>query len=84
MTKFIVIVLGLGFLAHSALAMGEKAVEVDSNGDGMMTIDEVQSVFPDVTAEAFAEADTNDDGALDDAEMVAGQDEGLLPAATGG
>ncbi len=80
MTKFIAIVLGLGFLANSAIA----ATEIDANGDGMMTIDEVQAVFPDVSTEAFAEVDTNDDGALDDAEMVAGQEQGLIPAATDG
>lgn len=81
MTKFIAIVLGMGFLANSALAASE---EVDANGDGMMTIDEVQAVFPDVTAEAFAEADANNDGALDDEEMVAGQEQGLIPASTDG
>lgn len=80
MTKFIATVLGLGFAATTAVA----ASEIDTNGDGMMTIDEVQAVFPDVSAEAFAEADANDDGALDDAEMVAGQEQGLLPVATDG
>lgn len=80
MTKFIAILLGLGFLANSAIA----ATEIDSNGDGLMTIDEVQAVYPDVTTDAFAEADTNDDGALDDDEMVAGQEQGLIPAATDG
>lgn len=84
MTKFIAILLGLGFLANSAIAMGENAAEIDTNGDGLMTIDEVQAVFPEVSAEAFAEVDVNDDGALDDAEMVAGQEQGLIPATTGG
>lgn len=82
MTKHIAIVLGLGVMAASALSA--TAGEIDSNGDGLMTIDEVQAVFPDVTAESFAEVDTNDDGALDDAEMVAGQEQGLIPAATDG
>lgn len=82
MTKHIAIVLGLGVMAASTL--GATAGEIDSNGDGLMTIDEVQAVFPDVTAESFAEVDTNDDGALDDAEMVAGQEQGLIPAATDG
>ncbi|QGX98122.1 EF-hand domain-containing protein [Roseovarius faecimaris] len=80
MTKFIASLLSLGFMATAAIA----ASEIDTNGDGMMTIDEVQAVFPDVSAEAFAEADTNDDGALDDAEMVAGQEQGLLPVAADG
>jgi len=84
MTKFILIVLGMGFLANSAIAMGEGTIEVDANGDGLMTIDEVRAVFPDVSTKAFAAVDTNDDGALDDAEMVAGQEQGLIPAATDG
>ena len=80
MTKFIAILLGMGFLANSAIA----ATEIDTNGDGLMTIDEVQAVFPDVSAEVFAEVDTDDDGALSDDEMVAGQEQGLIPVATDG
>lgn len=78
MTKFITILLGLGITATSAVAMGEGVVEVDANGDGLMTVDEVQAVYPDITAEVFAEIDTNNDGALDDSEMVAGQEKGLI------
>ena len=84
MTQFILIVLALGALANSAIAMNEAIVEIDRNGDGLMTIDEVQAVFPDVSAETFAELDVNDDGALDDEEMVAGQAQGLIPVATDG
>lgn len=80
MTKFIATLLGFGLAASTAIA----ASEIDTNGDGLMTIGEVQAVFPDVSADAFAEADINDDGALDDAEMVAGQEQGLLPVATDG
>jgi len=84
MTKFIAIALSIGAFTTAASAMGESTVEVDANGDGLMTIDEVQAVFPDVTPEQFAQVDTNDDGAIDDAEMVAGQEQGLMPAATDG
>ena len=84
MTKFIVILIGLGFLANSAIAMGESAIEVDANGDGLITVDEVQTVYPEITAEVFAEIDTNNDGALDDAEMVAGQEKGLIPTLSDG
>ena len=59
--------------------MGERAVEVDANGDGVMTVDEVQAVYPDITAETFAEVDTNNDGVLDDAEMIIGVENGLVP-----
>lgn len=84
MTKFIAILLGMGVLANAAMAASEQIVEIDANGDGMMTVDEIQAVYPDLTAEAFAEADLNNDGALDDDEMVAGQERGLIPASSGG
>lgn len=84
MTKFIAILIGLGALANSAIAMGERAVEVDANGDGVMTVDEVQAVYPDITAEVFAEVDTNNDGVLDDAEMIIGLEKGLVPSPSDG
>lgn len=79
MTKFIVLVLGLGALANSAIAMGEAVAELDANGDGMLSVSEVQAVYPEISAETFSEADANGDGALDEAELVSGQDQGLLP-----
>jgi len=84
MMKFVAILLGMGVAANSAIAMSEDTAQIDTNGDGVMTIDEVQAVFPDVTAEAFAEADTDDDGSLTDEEMVSAQDQGLIPASTDG
>ena len=51
----------------------------DANGDGMVTLDEVEAVHSDVTAEAFAAMDTNMDGVLDEAEVSAAQEAGLLP-----
>ncbi|WP_299965516.1 hypothetical protein [uncultured Roseobacter sp.] len=52
----------------------------DANGDGVLTIDEVQAVFPDVTAEDFTTMDLNADGALDEAEVQSAQEAGLMPA----
>ena len=45
----------------------------------MVTLDEVEAVHSDVTAEAFAAMDTNMDGVLDEAEVSAAQEAGLLP-----
>ncbi|MCZ4351582.1 EF-hand domain-containing protein [Roseovarius aestuarii] len=85
MTKFIAILIGMGALANSAVAqssmtMAESVVELDANGDGVMTIDEMMAAYPEMTADQFSQLDTNGDGALDDAEMVAGQEQGLIPA----
>lgn len=67
------ILLGLGSAVYAASA-------ADTNGDGLLTIDEVQVVMPDITAEAFNEMDVNADGALDEAEVQSAQEAGLMPA----
>jgi len=56
------------------------ATEVDANGDGVMTLDEMQALFPDVTEEAITTEDTDADGALSDGEMVAAQEAGVIPS----
>jgi hypothetical protein len=84
MTKFIAILIGMGFLANAALAAGESIAGIDTNGDGIMTVDEIQAVYPEITAEVFAEVDTNNDGVLDEAELLSGQEQGLLPILTDG
>ena len=39
------------------------ATPEDSNGDGVLTFDEVQAAMPEITVEAFNQMDTNLDGA---------------------
>ncbi len=80
MTKFIILALGMGALATSAFA---DMAALDANGDGMLTVDEVQAAYPEVTADQFSQIDVNGDGAIDDAEMGEAQANGLLPADEG-
>lgn len=68
-------------LCLPAYAMGAGAVEIDANGDGLLSVTEVQAVYPDVTAEQFSAMDLNADGALDDAEVQAATEAGVMPAA---
>ena len=84
MIKYIVILSGLGLMATSALARREGVTEIDVNGDGVMTIDELQAAYPEMDAETFSAIDANKDGAIDDAEMIAGQERGLVPPLTDG
>ncbi|WP_188078193.1 hypothetical protein [Aquicoccus porphyridii] len=70
----------LSVLMTPALAMGQGATEVDANGDGVLSLEEVQAVYPETTAEDFDAMDLNGDGALDDAEVQAAQDAGLMAA----
>lgn len=80
LTISIVIWLGLG----GPVPAEEGTIEVDRNGDGYMTLGEVQAVFPQITADVFSVMDANKDGALDDSEMVTGQEKGLIPVSIGG
>ena len=66
-----------GLLAASA-AMANME-EVDRNGDGLASYDEIALVYQDVTEEEFAEMDTNGDGSLDIDEMMAAEAAGQLP-----
>ena len=65
---------GLGLATVAA-----AAEEIDANGDGLLTLDEVQAAFPEITADSFTAMDVNADGALDDDEVTAAQDAGLMP-----
>lgn len=67
-------------LCMPAFAMGQSAVDADSNADGVLTLAEVQAVYPDMTEDTFTSADLNGDGVLEDAEVTAAQEAGLLPA----
>ncbi|PSL20688.1 hypothetical protein [Shimia abyssi] len=55
----------------------------DANGDGLLTIEEVVAVYPDLTNDVFSAMDTNGDGVLDADEVGAAQDAGLMPPADG-
>jgi len=67
-----------------AYAMSAGAAEVDANGDGILSVAEVQAVYPDVTADQFSAMDLNADGALDDGEVIAAQEAGLMPTPSEG
>lgn len=71
-------------LCIPAFAMGAGAAEVDANGDGILSVAEVQAVYPDVTADQFSAMDLNADGALDDGEVLAAQEAGMMPAPSEG
>lgn len=67
-------------LCVPAFAMGQSASSADSNEDGVLSLAEVQAVYPDVTEDIFMSADLNGDGALEDAEVQAAQEAGLMPS----
>lgn len=69
----------LSVLAFVVAGAASAATDADANGDGVLTIEEVQAVMPDVSAETFNAMDTNADGTLDADEVQAAQTAGLMP-----
>lgn len=73
--RIALVLIALGTTAAYAESM------LDADADGLVTIEELQAVNPDATAEEFATYDVDASGALDAEELVAATDAGLVPAA---
>ena len=52
--------------------------EVDADGNGTLSLQEMQVAYPDMTVDAFGLIDINGDGEADAEEIKAAQDAGYL------
>ena len=66
-------------IAAPAVAMAQAMADIGANGDGVLTIDEMQAVFDDVSTDGFSAMDLNADVVLDVEEVQAAQEAGLMP-----
>lgn len=80
--KLILTLSAFGLVAAS-MAQAATLEELDANGDGSLTLDEVQAMYPEVATEAFIAADTNADGLIDAEELALAQEAGLMPLTDG-
>ena len=64
-----------GLLAATGAAF---AHEMDGDGDGNYTLEEIRSDFPDLTEEQYATLDLNGDGIVDADEIEAARVDGPL------
>ena len=78
MNRFALTMAALVTAISPALAMSDSAVEVDTNGDGILSLEEVQAVWPSVTTEDFEKMDANADGSLDDTEIKTAEEAGMM------
>ncbi|UWR24146.1 EF-hand domain-containing protein [Sulfitobacter sp. S190] len=60
--------------------LAQSMEDMDADGDALLSFEEVQGAFPDVTADQFNVLDLNADGVLDAEEVAAAQEAGLMPA----
>ena len=76
--------LATGFALTFALpALAQEGLDfasLDANGDGFVTMAEFQAAAPDLSVDAFMQADANSDGALNQEELATAQEEGILPS----
>lgn len=74
-------------IAAAGLVFGTAASAMealDTNGDGVVSYEEMLAAVPTVTEEAFITIDTNGDGTLDADEYAAAEAAGTLPMANDG
>ena len=64
-------------IALSATALSAQS-EMDTDGDGLLSYNELLAAYPEMTEENFTAIDTNSDGAVDADEMTVATDAGLL------
>ena len=83
MTKTVLIPAILLLAAAPAWALSEGMAALDGDGDGMLSLEELQAGYPDVSGDAFLTMDANADGMLDGDEVTAAEAAGLLPASEG-
>ena len=76
--KKIVLTLGVVSALAAAQAFADTAIE-DTDGNGTYSMEELTAAFPDLTAEAFGEADANGDGQVDADELQAARDAEIIP-----
>lgn len=53
-----------------ALSANAMTAEIDTDGDGMASLTELQMSYPELTEEVFLEMDTDGDGLINDEEMA--------------
>ncbi|MCY4334085.1 MAG: hypothetical protein OXC60_05370 [Litoreibacter sp.] len=78
MNKVLTIAFAGSFAATAAFA---AVTDLDTDGDGVASFTELLAVYPTLTEEGFGAIDVNGDGVVDEAEMAAAIDAGLIPEA---
>ncbi len=75
--KTLALTLALG-VAATGTAFAQGITDMDADGDGMLSITELQATYPTLTEEGFIAIDANADGAVDEAELTAAVEAGTL------
>ena len=59
------------FATVAAFSAAALPAEIDADGDGQASLSQLQLMYPDVTEDLFLEIDLDEDGYINDEEMIA-------------
>lgn len=62
----------------AAPAFALMVSDVDTDGDSLISFTEMAVMYPDLTEEAFGEVDTSDDSFVDETELTAALESGMI------
>jgi hypothetical protein len=62
----------------AAPAFALTVSDVDTDGDSLISFTEMVVMYPELTEEAFGEVDTGDDSFVDEAELTAALEAGVI------
>ncbi|MGB3314460.1 MAG: EF-hand domain-containing protein [Albidovulum sp.] len=65
-------------LASTGMAFAQGVTDMDADGSGALSLEELQVAYPSATEDTFVTIDTNADGAVDEAELTAAVEAGTL------
>lgn len=72
-------------LAGTTTAYAQEAIEADTDGDGMVSLAELQALYAELPeselAAGFDQVDIDEDGLLDDDEIALARESGIFPPA---
>ncbi|MEC7762780.1 MAG: hypothetical protein VX874_12820 [Pseudomonadota bacterium] len=66
-------------LTIGSVAIAQDVQMIDTDGDGLITVEELMAAFDNVNEDIFTASDTNQDGVLDMEELASAQEDGLIP-----
>ncbi|WP_299789380.1 hypothetical protein [uncultured Marivita sp.] len=81
MTLTLTRLIAAGLVTLPMAAMAADYMAADANQDGMLSLEEVQTILPEVTTDTFMAVDTDGDGLVNADELAVAQTEGLMPEA---
>ncbi|MDI3335836.1 EF-hand domain-containing protein [Defluviimonas aestuarii] len=65
-------------LATTGMVFAQSMTELDADGSGALSLEELQVIYPSATEDTFVTIDANADGAVDEAELTAAVEAGTL------